>query len=96
MQIITNEEVIRVNQDPLGIQGHRRTHSWGHEVWAGPLANGSVAVVLLNRHILFSGSITAHWEDIGLSANQVCFNNNCVIGDLDVELTKQAIDQRRV
>ena len=73
MNIIANEEVIRVNQDLLGVQGYKRTSSWGHEVWAGPLADGSVALILLNRHILFSSTITAHWQDIGLPANQVCF-----------------------
>eukprot|EP00026_Physarum_polycephalum_P007276 Phypoly_transcript_07334.p1 GENE.Phypoly_transcript_07334~~Phypoly_transcript_07334.p1 ORF type:complete len:529 (-),score=81.06 Phypoly_transcript_07334:65-1420(-) len=38
------------------------------EVYAGPLADKSVVVVLLNR-ALVSASITAQWSDIGLPAN---------------------------
>ena len=67
LDILTNSEVIAVNQDPLGVQGHRfNMTSDGAEVWAGPLADHSVAVVLLN-----SGgqtqNVTAHFTDIGVS-----------------------------
>ena len=52
----------------MGVQGHRvNMTSDGAEVWAGPLADHSVAVVLLN-----SGSetqnITAYFGDIGWSS----------------------------
>lgn len=47
--LLTAPEVIAVNQDPLGVQGHKIATSGGSEVWAGPLADGSVAAVLLNR-----------------------------------------------
>ena len=64
LEILTNSEAIAVNQDPLGVQGHRvNMTSDGAKVWAGPLADHSVAVVLLN-----SGSktqnVTAHFTDI--------------------------------
>ncbi|XP_065887321.1 uncharacterized protein [Dysidea avara] len=67
LDILTNSEVIAVNQDPLGVQGHRvNMTSDGAEVWAGPLSDKSVAVILLN-----SGSktqnVTAHFSDIGMS-----------------------------
>lgn len=65
-RILSNEEVIAVNQDPLGVQGKRVARFGGLEVWAGPLHDKSVAVVLLNRN-LFEASITATWKDIGLS-----------------------------
>jgi len=41
------------------------------EVWAGPLSDGSKAVILFNRS---SGSakITASWSDIGISAGTSC------------------------
>jgi hypothetical protein len=35
------------------------------EVWAGPLADGSQAVLLLNRGDIGSESITVKWSDIG-------------------------------
>ena len=66
--ILTNAEVIALNQDPLGVQGHRVwNNSAGHEVWAGPLANGDVAVVLLNRAEA-AANITAQWSDIGVKS----------------------------
>lgn len=40
------------------------------EVWAGPLSDGSQAVVLLNRVDSGSEPITVQWTDIGFSANQ--------------------------
>jgi alpha-N-acetylgalactosaminidase len=47
--ILLNAEVIAVNQDSLGKQGMRVARSkQGFEVWAKPLANGDVAVVLFN------------------------------------------------
>ncbi|XP_054801453.1 alpha-galactosidase 1-like [Prosopis cineraria] len=48
--IISNEEVIAVNQDPLGAQGKKvRVHQFDVEVWAGPLSKNMTAVILLNR-----------------------------------------------
>ena len=67
LAILTNKDVIALNQDPLGVQGHRRNSSGGLEVWAGPLANGDVAVVLLNRNAQ-QANITALWSDIGIAA----------------------------
>jgi len=50
LDILTNSEVIAVDQDPMGVQGHRvNMISYGAEVWVGPLADHSVAVVLLNN-----------------------------------------------
>ena len=67
LDILTNSEVIAVNQDPLGVQGHRvNMTSDGAEVWAGPLSDHSVAVVLLNSGNK-TQSVTAHFSDIGLT-----------------------------
>lgn len=52
LSIITNREVIALNQDPLGYQG-RRVKDYGDlEVWAKPLIStmsGQLGVALLNR-----------------------------------------------
>ena len=40
------------------------------EVWAGPLHDGSQAVVLLNRVDSGSEPITVQWTDIGFPASQ--------------------------
>lgn len=47
--ILTNTEVIAVNQDWGGRQGNKISDSGDQEVWLKPMANGSAAVVLLNR-----------------------------------------------
>jgi alpha-galactosidase len=48
-EILTNKEVIAVNQDKLGKQAIRFIDMGEHEIWAKPLANGEIAVCFLNR-----------------------------------------------
>jgi len=76
LYILTAVEVIAVNQDPLGIQGHKVSMIGNSEVWAGPLQGGSVAVILFNR-ASSSASISVNWSDIGLSQS-----TNAVVRDL--------------
>jgi alpha-galactosidase len=47
--ILTNSEVIAVDQDRLGVQGHRIWRQGTSEVWMKPLAGGARALLLLNR-----------------------------------------------
>ena len=69
LDILTNSEVIAVNQDPLGVQGHRvKMTTDGAEVWAGPLSGNSVAVILLNSGTK-TQNVTAYFSEIGLSAD---------------------------
>lgn len=49
LRILTNREVIAVDQDPKGVEGHRVAQEGPLEVWMKPLADGSVAVGLFNR-----------------------------------------------
>ncbi len=49
MAILTNPEVIAVDQDPKGIQGHRVWEEGPLEVWVKQLADGGKAVGLFNR-----------------------------------------------
>jgi alpha-galactosidase len=66
--ILTNTEVIAVDQDPIGYQGVRVVQNGPLEVWAKPLHGaGSRAVALLNRGTT-SGAITVDWTSIGLAA----------------------------
>ncbi|KAJ3101189.1 hypothetical protein HDU97_001601 [Phlyctochytrium planicorne] len=48
--IISNTEVIAVNQDPLGVSAKRvmKTDD-GMDVWSGPLSNGDRVLMVLNR-----------------------------------------------
>jgi alpha-galactosidase len=47
--ILTNKEVIAVDQDVLGIQGFPAISEDGLEVWAKPLSNDDWAICFLNR-----------------------------------------------
>ncbi|KAL7107530.1 hypothetical protein ACP275_06G060300 [Erythranthe tilingii] len=69
--ILSNEEVIAVNQDSLGIQG-RKVDSYGpdgcYQVWAGPLSGQRLAVVLWNR-CSKTGTVTTKWASLGLESS---------------------------
>lgn len=47
--ILTNHEVIAIDQDSLGVQGFRHSVSDSVEIWVKPLAKGGWAVCFLNR-----------------------------------------------
>jgi len=47
--ILLNKEVIAVDQDPLGAQGHRVWKEGDREVWVKPLSGGARALLLFNR-----------------------------------------------
>jgi alpha-galactosidase len=48
-EILTNREVIAINQDSLGIQGFKYASKDSFETWMKPLSNGAWAVTYLNR-----------------------------------------------
>ena len=48
--LLTNAEVLAVDQDSKGVQGHRVWQEGPLEVWVKPLADGSQAVGLFNRN----------------------------------------------
>jgi hypothetical protein len=66
MAILLNQEVIAVDQDPLGIQGVPIASDGERWVLAKPLATGDVAVVLFNETDV-PASISAAAEELGLS-----------------------------
>jgi alpha-galactosidase len=62
-EILTNREVIAVNQDPLGVQGDRVWKEGDLEIWARPLDGGGRAVVLFNRSDA-PADITVRWSHL--------------------------------
>jgi len=64
--LLSNDEVLAVDQDPLGQQASRKTKLGQLEVWAKDLADGSKAVGLFNRGE-GAAEVTAPWADLGLS-----------------------------
>jgi alpha-galactosidase len=49
IDMLTNPDVIAIDQDSLGVQGTRISQQGNADVWVKPLANGDRAVALLNR-----------------------------------------------
>jgi alpha-galactosidase len=66
--ILTNKEVIAVDQDFLGRQGRRVWKSGDLEVWSKPLAGGGRAVILFNRGET-EKEVTASWTDLDYPAS---------------------------
>ncbi|MGB0918417.1 MAG: glycoside hydrolase family 27 protein [Flavobacteriales bacterium] len=71
IDILTNKEIIALNQNPLAYQARKLVDNGKMEIWAKPLGaleSGTVAVVLLNR----SGStktIELNLETVGIDSN---------------------------
>lgn len=63
--ILTNREVIAIDQDPLGIEGNRIRKTGFVEVWAKKLTGNSYAVILFNRG-KDEQAIAVSWHEIGL------------------------------
>jgi alpha-galactosidase len=68
-RILTNREVIAVDQDSKGVQGRWVWQVGPYEIWAKPLADGSVAALLINRGE-DATRITAQFKDLGLSGTK--------------------------
>jgi alpha-galactosidase len=66
--ILTNREVIAVDQDRLGVQGDRVFKDGDREVWARPVAGGGRAVLLFNRGET-PADITVTWEQLHYPAH---------------------------
>jgi alpha-galactosidase len=67
-EILTNKEVIAIDQDAFGMEGRRVVKSGDSEVWAKQLKDGSRAVALLNRGASET-EISVKWEDLGYTTH---------------------------
>lgn len=67
--ILTNKEVIAIDQDSLGKQGRRLRRNGELEVWSKELADGGRAVVLLNRGASYA-AMNVSWIELGLPGDQ--------------------------
>ncbi len=70
LSLLTNDEVLEVNQDPLGRQARRIAHTDETEVWAKDMEDGSKAVGLFNRGEL-PQPIFVRWVDLGIKGKHV-------------------------
>ena len=70
LSLLTNDEVLDVDQDPLGRQATRVAKDGPLEIWAKDMADGSKAVGLFNRGEK-EETVTAKWSDLGISGSQM-------------------------
>jgi alpha-galactosidase len=68
--LMTNHEVLEINQDVLGKAAARISHRERLELWARPLADGSVAAGLFNRG-LEATTLTMTWAELGIRGAHV-------------------------
>jgi len=74
-RILTNKELIAVNQDELGKQASRIYKNNSEEIWAKPLADGSWAVGFLNRD-------NDYQKEISLDLKRLGSKNKVIVRDL--------------
>lgn len=64
LDLLTNDDVLAISQDPLGRAAERLRTSGSTEVWTRPLADGTTAVALFNRSRQAT-MVDVAWKDIG-------------------------------
>src|SRR5664279_315177 len=69
LSLLTNDEIIEVDQDALGKPGFRVSKVGDAEVWIRQMEDGSHAVGLFNRS-RNEIAITASWKDLDISGKQ--------------------------
>ncbi|SKC97317.1 Putative Ig domain-containing protein [Chitinophaga ginsengisegetis] len=67
LNLLTNDEVLAIDQDTLGVAAGRRIATAHYEVWVKPLADGSKAIGIFNKDRQYR-HLTVPWKDINLSA----------------------------
>jgi alpha-galactosidase len=70
LNLLINDEVLALNQDPLGVQARRVSQAQESEVWVKELDDGSLAAGLFNRGEI-ENQVTANWSDLGISGKQI-------------------------
>ena len=64
-ELYLNKDMIAINQDSLGVQGHRISDKDGKQVWTKPLLNGDIAVALLNNNGS-TQTVECNFADLGI------------------------------
>jgi alpha-galactosidase len=84
ISILTNKEVIAIDQDSLGVQGFRQSKTDSLEIWCKPLKNGDWAFCFFNR-----GSKPA---EVNYDWNKQIINDD--IAKLELRFDKQTFTLR--
>jgi alpha-galactosidase len=66
LSLLNNDEVLEVNQDPLGKQAARVAKDGNSEIWAKDMEDGSKAVGLFNRGDE-DAKVSVKWDQLGIA-----------------------------
>ena len=69
LSLLTNDEVLAVNQDALGHPARRVLQTNGAEIWVKELKDGTAAIGLFNRSAA-TQDVTLDWKGAGLTGSQ--------------------------
>lgn len=69
LNLLTNDEVIAIDQDPLGKQAQQAMRTAGYQVWIKDLEDGTKALAIFNTSDKYD-VIRFHWTDLGLKDTQ--------------------------
>jgi len=72
-RILTNKEILAIDQDPLGKQAERKINQNGWQVYLKPLSNGAYALGILNTDST-NRKYTLNLKQIGLSGKYATLN----------------------
>ncbi len=70
LSLLANDEVIEVDQDPLGQAARRVFQDGAREVWAKDMADGRKAVGLFNLDDDQAATVTLNWPDLGITGKR--------------------------
>ncbi len=69
LNLLTNDEVLAINQDPLGYPARRIPREDQAEIWWRKLQDGTLAVGLFNRSE-FEQEVNIQWSELNLTGRQ--------------------------
>ncbi|HUH29145.1 glycoside hydrolase family 27 protein [Gelidibacter sp.] len=89
--ILTNKELIAINQDVLGKQGFKIEDFGNFEIWQKPLDNGDIAICFFNREIT-NKNYEINWANIKIKDFEGNYKikdlwKNEVVGTTDAKMT---------
>jgi alpha-galactosidase len=66
LSLLSNDEVLDVNQDPLGDQAQQIVVGDEKQIWAKDMEDGSKAIGLFNLSAFDEQTVTIKWSDLGI------------------------------
>ncbi len=91
LSILTNPELIAINQDVLGIQGEKVNEMDGIEIWTKPLKDGTIAIAIFNRDAE-QKQVSCGYKDLKLSKSPIFMYDVWLKKEIPIQNTKISYD----